>query len=398
MIRLNPPQPICVAIQTVLIGIFSRYALPYKWSWIQSILFGSILSATDPVAVVALLHDNGCNHLLTQLIDSESFLNDGVAFIIFSIFSRLLTVQQQQQVNVKDICIEIVKTTIGIATVWCLNHIGNQLEIEISLTFALTYIIFYVGDTKLGLSGILTICVFGIYLSKHKYSISYNLQQQLQSIWKLIVYFINICVFTIIGFILAKTFFYSTVSQITSIDFGYSILLYLIIQFIRLITIVILYPLIRLSGVKLTLNEYFMLVWSGLRGIISLIGVLLVYLENTDDSYCQKILFHVSIIVLLTLCINGITSKYLVKYLLKLNHLQEQSIVSIKKIQNYLNLITLKKLQSIRQNYSEHDGIQWNEMYRCIIQRGEEDISDYQTRQNPLFNVCSIDDSKSKRK
>ncbi|CAF1391960.1 unnamed protein product [Didymodactylos carnosus] len=102
-----------VAIQTVLIGIFSRYALPYKWSWIQSILFGSILSATDPVAVVALLHDNGCNHLLTQLIDSESFLNDGVAFIIFSIFSRLLTVQQQQQVNVKDICIEIVKTTIG---------------------------------------------------------------------------------------------------------------------------------------------------------------------------------------------------------------------------------------------------------------------------------------------
>ncbi|CAF1617995.1 unnamed protein product, partial [Didymodactylos carnosus] len=97
-----------VAIQTVLIGIFSRYAFPYKWSWIQSILFGSILSATDPVAVVALLHDNGCNHLLTQLIDSESFLNDGVAFIIFSIFSRLLTVQQQQQVNV-----EIVKTTIG---------------------------------------------------------------------------------------------------------------------------------------------------------------------------------------------------------------------------------------------------------------------------------------------
>ena len=46
-----------VVIGAALTAVFVKYAFPYNWTWIESLLFGSMLSATDPVAVIALLHE-----------------------------------------------------------------------------------------------------------------------------------------------------------------------------------------------------------------------------------------------------------------------------------------------------------------------------------------------------
>lgn len=48
-----------VVVTFVLIGVCGRYFFPYGWTWPQSLLFGAMLSATDPVAVVAVLHEVG---------------------------------------------------------------------------------------------------------------------------------------------------------------------------------------------------------------------------------------------------------------------------------------------------------------------------------------------------
>jgi NhaP-type Na+/H+ and K+/H+ antiporter len=46
-----------VAIHTAIVAVVYKYVFPYDWSWKESLLFGSIISATDPVAVVRyLLH------------------------------------------------------------------------------------------------------------------------------------------------------------------------------------------------------------------------------------------------------------------------------------------------------------------------------------------------------
>ena len=42
-----------------LTSLMARYIFPYHWSWVTSLMFGTILSATDPVAVVALLKELG---------------------------------------------------------------------------------------------------------------------------------------------------------------------------------------------------------------------------------------------------------------------------------------------------------------------------------------------------
>ena len=46
-----------VVMGTALTALFVQYAFPYNWTWTESLLFGAMLSATDPVAVIALLQE-----------------------------------------------------------------------------------------------------------------------------------------------------------------------------------------------------------------------------------------------------------------------------------------------------------------------------------------------------
>ena len=46
-----------VVINFLLIALCAKYFFPYGWTWPQALLFGAMLSATDPVAVVAVLHE-----------------------------------------------------------------------------------------------------------------------------------------------------------------------------------------------------------------------------------------------------------------------------------------------------------------------------------------------------
>lgn len=99
-----------VLISIAIVSVFAVFIFPYRWSWLVSIMFGSILSATDPVAVVALLHDSGASKSLAALIELESLLNDGSAFVMFMIFRDIVVGRSN---SAKKIVIDVVKFTIG---------------------------------------------------------------------------------------------------------------------------------------------------------------------------------------------------------------------------------------------------------------------------------------------
>ena len=63
-----------LVVCTSLTGL--TYMAFYGWSWEAAMLLGGILSATDPVAVVALLREMGVKKSLATLIEAESLLND----------------------------------------------------------------------------------------------------------------------------------------------------------------------------------------------------------------------------------------------------------------------------------------------------------------------------------
>ena len=99
-----------ILISTGIIATCSIKLFPYNWSWLTALLFGSILSATDPVAIVALLHDSGASKSLAALIDSESLLNDGSAFVIFLIFKNIIVGGAHSGITIVT---NIIKFSIG---------------------------------------------------------------------------------------------------------------------------------------------------------------------------------------------------------------------------------------------------------------------------------------------
>ena len=85
---LSVPGVIIAMLLTaaLMIGI-GTFAPSYEgWNWTFALMFGALISATDPVAVVALLKELGTSKRFTTLVDAESMLNDGAGIVLFMLF------------------------------------------------------------------------------------------------------------------------------------------------------------------------------------------------------------------------------------------------------------------------------------------------------------------------
>ena len=203
----------------------------------------------------------------------------------------------------------------GFICVFVLNRINDELKIEITITFGIAYLVFYIADAELGVSAVLALIFMGLYMAKHKYCISSNVQLSLAGAWQIIIFVVNILIFTLSGLILAHSFV-GIETTITSRDIGISLVLYLLIHVSRVLIVGVLHPVITWSGICFNQKECVVFAWSGLRGRTALILVLLVYLDSKIDRPTrERFLFHVSMIVLFTLILNGTSSKFLVKML-----------------------------------------------------------------------------------
>lgn len=203
----------------------------------------------------------------------------------------------------------------GFICVFALNRINNELKIEITMTFGITYLVFYIADAELNTSAVVALTSMGLYMAKHKYCISSNVQSSMSGAWQIMIFVVNILTFTLSGLILAHSFI-GVETNVTSRDIGISLVLYLLIHASRVLTVSAFHPLITWSGMSLTRKECVVFAWSGLRGRTALILVLLIYLDTKiDRATRERFLFHISMIVLLTLIVNGTSSKFLVRML-----------------------------------------------------------------------------------
>ncbi len=76
-------------VSAVLVGITLHVALGTALA--TAFLFGALISATDPVAVVAVFREVGVPRRLLTLVEGESLLNDGVAIVLFAILVEAAT-------------------------------------------------------------------------------------------------------------------------------------------------------------------------------------------------------------------------------------------------------------------------------------------------------------------
>ena len=178
----------------------------YNWSWSFSIMFGAIVSATDPVAVVALLKELGASKRLSTLIEAESLLNDGTAFVMFSVLQAYAA--SDTGTSFASMLVTFLRLAFGgfafgifsgTATYYVISNVYNDFEIEITLSLAFVYLFAYTGDFVLKVSGVLVIVFMGLWVSKNREAISPHVEESMHHFWEMVGFIANTLLFFLTG-------------------------------------------------------------------------------------------------------------------------------------------------------------------------------------------------------
>lgn len=302
---------------TVIGGLF---ALLLNWNFIDGLLFGAIISATDPIAVLALFKSIGGPKRLALIADGESMLNDATAVVVFRILLAVAIGQEQLShmtflssgatflyVFFGSILLGAV---LGYLTALVLNKIENSLIIETTLTLGVSLIVFTAAEHYFHLSGVITAVVAGLFVGnfsglRRPTVVSHFVQE----FWDYIGYIA-------VSFV----FFFATVGLDLNFLFNYfpsNLVVILAVLLARAVSVYFSSYITNTNRLfkdepNIPLSWQHILNWGGLRGVIPLVLVF-----TLPDSYpLKQEVFDLTFTVLLfTLFVNGSTIAFLLKRL-----------------------------------------------------------------------------------
>ncbi|XP_021821170.1 sodium/hydrogen exchanger 8 isoform X1 [Prunus avium] len=316
-----------VLISTFCLGSALKLTFPYGWSWKTSLLLGGLLSATDPVAVVALLKELGASKKLSTIIEGESLMNDGTAIVVYQLFYQMVLGKSYDWAEIIKFLSQVslgavgIGLAYGIVSVLWLGFIFNDTVIEITLTLAVSYVAYFTAQEGVEVSGVLTVMTLGMfYAAVARTAFKGESQQSLHHFWEMVAYIANTLIFILSGVVIAE----GVLSGENILDNGYSwaylILLYVYVQVSRFIVVGVSFPLLRYFGYGLDWKEAIILIWSGLRGAVALSLSLSVKRTSDSSSLLSSdtgflFVFFTSGIVFLTLIVNGSTTQFVLRLL-----------------------------------------------------------------------------------
>eukprot|EP00742_Colponemidia_sp_Colp-10_P014583 GILJ01016580.1.p1 GENE.GILJ01016580.1~~GILJ01016580.1.p1 ORF type:complete len:1125 (+),score=175.06 GILJ01016580.1:326-3376(+) len=187
--------------------------------------------------------------------------------------------------------------------------------VQACASVTLAYITFFVADTWLHSSGVLSLCFMGTYLSTYMPTLFPGKESSIFcSVWKLLVHLANTMIFAIVGAVVAK----EVLPLLTFAHIGRILLLYLVCAFARFVMILSLTPAFAMTGssVKIGVKEAALLAHSGLRGGVSaMLASVVYYNESYEKERRTEVLILTSGIVFITLIFNAPTAKFVVAFL-----------------------------------------------------------------------------------
>ena len=282
------------------------------WSWYVALMFGAVICATDPVAVVSLLKELGGGKKLRTLIESESLLNDGTALVIFMVFFTILTDTAANANPIIDFFIVTfggigIGAAIGLFTLFLLKKVFNDPLFEITGVIGSAYLTFYIAES-FHLSGVIGLVTLGLLMAgRGKTRISPEVAHFLHDFWVLAAFLANTLIFIIVGVIISNR------TNFKLEDFIDLALIYIGIHLIRGLIVLVLFPVMKRIGYGVSKQDALVLWWGGLRGVIGLAMALIIAESSLPSFIKEPFLFITAGIVLLTSLINATTIKALVK-------------------------------------------------------------------------------------
>ena len=339
------------------------YGAMYGWPWEACVLIGGILSATDPVAVVALLREMGVKKSLATLIEAESLLNDGTAVVVYSIFLKAVThggLSEWLEYEGENggyilyffFLMSVLGPLLGVAmgvlsVLWLELNQGadRDANVEIICTVATPFLVFYLAETAFDgfqMSGVLAVVAYGLVFASPfgKVRIDPECEHFLHAFWGMVGHLVNTVIFSLSGILIVLALTESDTSHFWE-DLGYGMLSYAAMTAIRGIVMFGVIPMFRVSQYGYDWRDALVITWGGLRGAVGLALAVAVYEDGgivdcddaagssgsssgSDDAssscsfagaarFKQVVLFHVCLTVVMTLLVNAPTSGPILK-------------------------------------------------------------------------------------
>jgi monovalent cation:H+ antiporter, CPA1 family len=195
-----------IAITTALLTpVAQSLGLAEGLNWRYALVFGAIIAATDPIAVIALLRSLRTPKRLSVLMEGESLLNDGTGIVFFTLS---LTIVGGGQASAGGLTLQFPETVglgalmgvaVGAAVSKVIQHIDDPM-IEITLTTIAAYGSFILAD-RFHVSGVIATVAAGMLCGSYgaPTGMSASTRVAVETFWQYVAFALNSIVFLLIG-------------------------------------------------------------------------------------------------------------------------------------------------------------------------------------------------------
>lgn len=363
---------------TVIVGEIVTWVLDVPL--LAAFAFGALISATDPVAVIAFFRSLGVSKRLAILVEGESLFNDGVAIVLFNLAIGLAVAgvdpAEQGMAGLASGIFEFVRVSFGglgvglllgyIVSSVILKNVDDPL-IETTTTVALAFGSYVVAE-ELHVSGILAVVAAGLMVGNiGSQNTSPSTQLTLENFWEFSAFVANSLVFLLIGLEIEITQLVPYVFPILV-----AVLAILLSRAIIVYGFTALHARFTSAVHAVPMPFRHVMYWGGLRGAISLALSLTLTGAVFGTAIATELRVMTFGVVLFTLLVQGTT----IETLIKRQGLAEKPEQMLEQQARQARLYARRAGQQELRRLAD-DGILYRELWHAMDQVYEEEISDH---------------------
>jgi CPA1 family monovalent cation:H+ antiporter len=321
------------------------FHLEYDFQLIDGMVFGGIIAATDPIAVISLFRSLNAPRRLGVLVEGESLLNDGTAVVFFGV---ILTLASGAPVTAGGVAFDFLRTCgLGVLVGLGLGFAGSRVihwvddpMIEITTTVVMAWGSFAVAE-EINASGVLATVTAGILCGNYgaRTGMSPSTKIAVHSFWSYLAFALNSMVFLLMGFEV----------QLGGVIAAWPtvLLAWLATTLARAVVVALVTLLMRRSRERLPPWWGTVMCWGGVRGSVSMVLALALPFGLPHRQFLIDVVFGV---VLVSILVQGTTMGWLLRRLGILSHSRQVAEYQHARADGLAARAGLEELDRLQQN------------------------------------------------
>jgi len=297
-------------IAVILEPSVRMFGVGQEFGWSHAVIFGAIIAATDPIAVISIFRSLGAPHHMIVRLEGESLLNDGTAIVLFSVVLDLLAGKETTGAGLVIEFIRIVGgglaigVLVGLAIALVIRRVDDPM-IVITLTTIAAYGSFLAAE-ELHFSGVIGTVAAGMLSGNYaaRVGMSPSTRIAAETFWEYVAFALNSIVFLLVGM-------HVRLRELSGVWF-LIVVAFVAVTLARAGVVFGVLALERSSRSEVSRAAYgSVLTWGGMRGSLSMV-LALALPPITHRDLLIEITFGV---VLLSILLQGLTMTTLLKRL-----------------------------------------------------------------------------------